>query len=106
MKNSTTPQAAEPQGVTCYFCRAATDNPQRSECQGIYGKGLDMLFDEWYNTTMKRKEKQFDTRLLGRAPDCGRVSFKTGMALSDRNRLGDRNSKLARRELRQQINGD
>jgi hypothetical protein len=54
----------------------------------------------------KQKRKKFDKRLIGRAPDCGRVSFRTGTTPSRHNRLSNRNSKLARRDLNDQINGD
>jgi len=55
---------------------------------------------------MKCTKKQFDKRSLGRAADCGRVSFKTGAILTRKDRSGNRNSKIARRNLRRQLNGD
>lgn len=47
--------------------------------------------------------KSFDKRQLGRAPDCGRVSFKTGAILNHKDRLNKRNSKKARLYLRRQL---
>jgi len=52
---------------------------------------------------MGAKKEQFDKRLLGRAPDCGRVSFKTGVILNEKDRARNRNSKLSRKNLRQQL---
>ncbi|KKL11255.1 hypothetical protein LCGC14_2547620, partial [marine sediment metagenome] len=46
---------------------------------------------------------KFDKRLLGRVPDCGRVSFKTGASLTRKDRLKNRNSRLAREILRRQL---
>ncbi len=50
--------------------------------------------------------KTFDKRQLGRAPDCGWVTFKTGAILNRKDRLSKRNSKHAKRQLRQQISGN
>lgn len=49
---------------------------------------------------------KFDKRLLGRVPDCGRVSFKTGASLTRKDRLKNRNSRLAREILRRQLSGE
>ena len=52
---------------------------------------------------MKRKAKKFNRRKLGRDPAMGRLAFRTGMQDSRPNKLSNRNSKLARNELRKQI---
>ena len=51
--------------------------------------------------------KRFDKRqLLGRDPTCGFLAFKTGVILNERDRLRNRNSKLAKKLLRNQIFGE
>jgi len=61
---------------------------------------LDIRLIMWYNKNMRNKGKKIR---LGRAPDMGRVSFKTGVILSRKNREGNRNTKHARNELRRQL---
>jgi len=50
---------------------------------------------------MKRNKKQ----LVGRDHTKGLLSFKTGVAKSEKVKLNDRKSKLAQRELRKQLEG-
>jgi len=43
---------------------------------------------------------------IGRDPHKGMVAFKTGTALSRKNRVSNRNDKYARREKRAQLRGE
>lgn len=53
-----------------------------------------------------KRNKQFDRSTLGRDPAMGRLAFKTGVILNEKDRLRNRNSKLARRELRNALKGE
>lgn len=52
---------------------------------------------------MKRVTKR---NLLGRDPAMGRVAFATGAVLTRKDRLRNRNSKQARKEIRRQLSGE
>jgi hypothetical protein len=49
---------------------------------------------------MKNKTRH----LIGRDPAKGRLAFKTGVILNEKDRLRNRKSKLARVSLRRQLN--
>lgn len=52
-------------------------------------------------------KRRFDKRhVLGRDPTKGMLAFKTGVILNEKDRLRNRKSKLAQRELRRQISGE
>lgn len=55
----------------------------------------------WYNWNMKDKRQ-----LVGRDPTKGMLAFKTGTQLTRKDRLRNRNSKVARQNLRRQLNND
>jgi hypothetical protein len=51
--------------------------------------------------------KRFNKRqLIGRDPTFGRLSFRTGVIPNEKDRLRNRNSKIARNHLRRQFRGD
>jgi len=50
--------------------------------------------------------KQDKRQLIGRDPTKGLLAFKTGSQLNRKDRLRNRNSKVARATLRRQLNGD
>jgi hypothetical protein len=51
--------------------------------------------------------KPIDKRkLIGRDPTCGRLAFKVGVVPTRKDKLRKRNSKLARRELKKQLDND
>jgi len=53
---------------------------------------------------MKQGKRQLNTRnLIGRDPGKGMVCFKTGIILTRKDRSGNRNSKIARQNLRRQL---
>lgn len=51
-------------------------------------------------------DKKRKTRLVGRDPGMGRVSFKTGVTLHRKDRLKKRTTKLAQQEKRHQLRGE
>ena len=56
---------------------------------------------------MQKKKKKFDkVKLLGRDPTFGKTSFKTGAILTPKDKLRIRNSKLAKRQKRKELEGD
>lgn len=52
---------------------------------------------------MNKKEKN---KLLGRDPTKGILSFKTGIIKTIKDKLRNRNSKVARKKLKEDINED
>lgn len=52
---------------------------------------------------MDAAKDKFDKRSLGRDPTFGRLAFKTGVIPSRKDRLRNRNSKIARNFLRRQL---
>lgn len=50
--------------------------------------------------------KQDKTKLVGRDPTKGLLSFKTGAILTKKDKRNNRNSKDAKRELRKQLRGE
>ena len=50
--------------------------------------------------------KRFDKRQLGRDPTKGMLAFKTGAILTRKDRLKNRNSKVAKKMLRRQLSNE
>lgn len=65
---------------------------------------IDIQLKMWYNPDMKSKNKIKAVDLVGRDPFCGKTQGRAGVHLSRKNKLNNRKSKHARRELDTQLN--